>query len=450
MSERAQDNASGNSFPLVILAVVVVAGLVLMYFSSSSSRIERSAIGTDGLAIWLQDQGIEVQKTAPEEIVGQKTPILRVLPLYDTDLTVGPRETEELEAGSPRATLRNLSLEAFRSKIDSADTLVILPKWRSDMITSATADPDVLIPPGQMTIFGLWRGPTVAAAGEGFVQAPVTKDQTDEALAGEAALYAPRVFSDIVDDACMPLLTLAGRGTLLARCDDLWGDGSSFYLLSDPDLVDNHGLANGDNADLAVAMIAPLAEGRPVYIDTSTYANITDTSGQDPRVRSLADLGRFFEYPFSLFWIGIVIASGLALWRGSRRFGAPLGEARALDMASKARTIAASARLLRLAGSQSDLVSAYIRARMETLDGIVLGAARRPMAADAIASEIIRRVSHRVPATGQRLAKAYGQLVADGPETHQRLAALIPFEEAFQETLDAFGHASRPSRPADR
>ena len=194
MSERAQNDASGNAFPLVILAGVVVAGLALMFLSSSSSRIERSAIGTDGLAIWLQDQGIAVEKTAPEEIVGQKTPILRILPLYDTDLTVGPRETEELEAGSPRATLRNLSLAAFRSKIESADTLVILPKWRSDMITSGTADPDVLIPPGQMTIFGLWRGPTVAAAGEGFVQAPVTKDLTDETLAGEAALYAPRGF----------------------------------------------------------------------------------------------------------------------------------------------------------------------------------------------------------------------------------------------------------------
>ncbi|MEO2039354.1 MAG: hypothetical protein ABGW90_11775, partial [Martelella sp.] len=147
-------------------------------------------------------------------------------------------------------------------------------------------------------------------------------------------------------------------------------------------------------------------------------------------------------------WIGIVIASGLALWRGSRRFGAPFGEVNALDMASKARTITASARLLRLAGSERDLVSAYIRARMETLDGIVLGAARRPMA--AVASEIIRRVNHRVPETGRRLAEAYSQLAGDGPDTHQRLTALIPFEEAFQETLDAFGYAARPSRPADR
>lgn len=450
MSERSRDGDAGNSAPLIILAVVVITGLALMYFSSSSNRIDRSAIGTDGLAIWFQEQGIAVQKTAPEEIVGQKTPILRILPLYDTDLTVGRQESEALEEGSPRATLRNLSLAAFRAKIDSADTLVVLPKWRSDMITSATADPDVLIPPGQMTVFGLWRGPTVTDAGEGFVQAPITNRQTKETLEGEAALYAPRVLSDTVNDECTPILTLTGKGTLLARCDDLWGDGSSFYLLSDPDLVDNHGLANGDNAELAVAMIAPLAKDRPVYIDTTTYTNITDTSGQDPRVRSLADLGRFFEYPFSLFWIGIVIASGLALWRGSRRFGAPVGEAQILDVASKTRTITASARLLRLAGSQSDLVTAYIRARMETLDGIVLGASRRPMAADAVASEIIRRVRHRVPETGARLAEAYGQLAEDIADTHQRLAALIPFEEAFQETLDAFGYASRPSRPADR
>lgn len=450
MSARAQNGASGNSLPLIILAGVVVAGLALMFLASSSSRIERSAIGTDGLALWLQERGIEVLKTEPEEVVGQKTPILRILPLYDTNLTVGRRESEDFEDGSPRATLRDLPLEAFWSKIESADTLVILPKWRSDMITSATADPGVLIPPGQITIFSRWRGPTVADAGEGFVQAAIINEQTDETLAGEAALYQARVFSDTIDDECLPILSLAGKGTLLSRCDDLWDDGSSFYLLSDPDLLNNHGLANGDNADLAVALIEPLASGRPVYIDTTIYANIIDTSGQDPRVRSLSDLGRFFEYPFSLFWIGIVIAVGLALWRGSRRFGAPVGETQTLDMASKVRTITASARLLRLAGSERDLVSAYIRARMATLDGIVLGASRRPMTADEIAGEIIRRVRHRVPETGKRLADAYDQLAGDNPDTHQRLAALIPFEEAFQETLDAFGHAARPSRPADR
>lgn len=445
MSERTPDEIRGNSsLPLVILAAVVVIALALL-FLSGSGRIDRSAIGTDGLALWLQDRGIDVLKTEPEEVVGQKTPILRILPLYDTYLTVGRSESEDFEDGSPRATLRDLPLEAFWSKIESADTLVILPKWRSDMITSATADPGVLIPTGQMTIFSRWRGPAVADAGEGFVQAAIIDEQTDETLAEEAALYEARVFSDTVNDECLPVLTLAGRGTLLARCDDLWGDGSSFYLLSDPDLLNNHGLANGDNADLAVAMIEPLAAGRPVYIDTTIYANIIDTSGQDPRVRSLSDLGRFFEYPFSLFWIGIVVATGLALWRGSRRFGAPVGEAASGEVASKARTIAASARLLRLSGSQGDLVSAYVQARMETLDGVVLGVSRRAMNKDEIAGEIMRRVARRVPETGERLAEAYAQVVAPVPDTHQRLAALIPFEKAFQETLDAFGHASRPS-----
>ncbi|TCT34791.1 hypothetical protein [Martelella mediterranea] len=444
MNERSPDGASGNSVPLIVLASVVIAGIALMFFSSSG-RIERSAIGTDGLGIWLAEQGLGVEKKAPEEIVGEKTPILRILPLYDTDLTAGRQDIEEADADYPRATLRNLSLETFLAKIESADTLVVLPKWRSDMITSGTADPGVLIPQGQMTVFGYGRGSLITTAGDGFVQSAITGDQTGETFEGDAALYAPRVLRDSLEDVCEPILTLAGRGTLLARCADIWGEGLSFYLLSDPDLVNNHGLANGDNADLASRIISKLAEGRPVYIDTTTYANIADTSGLDPRQRSLADLRRFFEYPFSLFWIGIVIASGLALWRGSRRFGAPVGEAQILDVASKVRTIAASARLLRLSGSQDDLASAYLRARMVTLDDIVLGAARRPMSGDEVAAEILRRVRHRVPETGARLSDAYHQVAGPAAASQQRLAALIPFEKAFQETLDAFGHASRPS-----
>ena len=334
MSERSHAGANGNSLPIITLSVIVIAGLALLHFSSSN-RIERSAIGTDGLGVWLEEQGVPVLKSAPEETAGEKTPILRVLPLYDTDLTVGHQETEKLEGDLPSTTLRNLSLETFRAKIESADTLVVLPKWRSDMITSGTADLGVLIPLGQMTVFGLWRGPLVASAGEDFVQSAITDAQTGDAFEGEAALYAPRVLSDIVDDACIPVLALDGRGTLFARCTDLWGEGVSFYLLSDPDLVNNHGLANGDNAQLASVIIKSFAEGRPVYIDTTTYANIADTSGLDPRERTLADLGRFFEYPFSLFWLGVVIAAGLALWRGSFRFGSPVGEAASIDLASQ-------------------------------------------------------------------------------------------------------------------
>ncbi|MET3601798.1 hypothetical protein [Martelella mangrovi] len=445
MSEKTPVKAQeSSSFPLVILAAVVVAAMVLIFFSGSS-RIDRSAIGTDGLALWLKREGIAVEPSAPEEVRGEKTPILRLLPLYDTDLTVGRGETKELEAGSPAATLRNLSLETFRAKIGNADTLVVLPKWRSDMVTSGTATPEVLIPTGQLTIFGLWRGPSVRSAGEDFVVSPIIDSRTGEAMDGEAALYAPRVLSDVFDEACAPLLTLGDKGTLLARCEDLWGEGDSFYMLSDPDLLDNHGLANGDNARLAPAVIGKLAEGRPVYIDNTTYANITDTSGLDPRERSLADLERFFEYPFSLLWISIVVTAGLALWRGSRRFGSPVGEADTADMASKTRTIAASARLLRLSGDQDDLVFAYVDARMDTLDAAVLGPSRRPMTAPETMAQIMTRVRRRVPETGERLAQTYDAVVKTGLDSHQRLAALIPFEKAVQETLDAFGHASRPS-----
>ncbi|WP_174801101.1 hypothetical protein [Martelella limonii] len=439
MSEVKQTTA-GSSTPLAVMAVIVIGALSLMFFLGKAD-IERSAIGTAGLAIWLEGQDVSVDHDAPVEIAGEKTPILRILPLYDPYLTIGRGDDDEREASAQRLTFRKMPLEVFTSKIESADTLVVLPKWRSDMVSTGKADRGALIADAQMTVFGIWRGPSVRTL-DGLLAETAVLDQ-DGASLGQAALYAPRVLSEGMNEICEPLLTLGDEGTLLARCDDVYEDGVSFYLLSDPDLLDNHGLANGDNASIATEMIRDLAAGRPVYIDPTTYANVTDTSGVDPHERSLADLGRFFGYPFSLFWLGAGLTVLLALWRGSRRFGEPLESEGMAVIGSKSQTISASSRLLRLSGSQSDLVAAYVRARMELLNAVVLGPSRR--ASGTVAQDIMTRVSRRAPETGARLATAYAAVTDPELDPHRRLSALTPFEKAVQETLDEFGHASRPS-----
>ncbi|MGO8264182.1 hypothetical protein ACC763_39270, partial [Rhizobium ruizarguesonis] len=49
-------------------------------------------------------------------------------------------------------------------------------------------------------------------------------------------------------------------------------DDPNVYLLSDPDLLNNHGLALADNASFAVSLVTLLrgaGEKRPVYLDTA-------------------------------------------------------------------------------------------------------------------------------------------------------------------------------------
>ena len=88
------------------------------------------------------------------------------------------------------------------------------------------------------------------------------------------------------------------------------------WILADPDPMQNHGLADPDNAVFSVALINALrgADGNIVF---------------DEVVHGLAEKARsplrlLFEFPFVLATLQGVIAVALLLWATVRRFGAPL------------------------------------------------------------------------------------------------------------------------------
>ena len=258
---------------------------------------------------------------------------------------------------------------------------------------------------------------------------------------GPITLYAPQVLGSTFEDSCEAIWQVADVGTLLAYCDGFSPNGSSFYVLSDPDILNNHGLSLGDNAAAAVSMMRFLAPDRSVFLDPGGEIAPEPTLEEE----SFADPSRFFRYPFALVWIGVAAILLLSLWRGNVRFGFPAARQAFGGFQSKRDTIRASGRLMRLAGDGEELAGAYARARMEALLDILLGTGARSASAGG-ADAVIRFLRHRSPDLGARMETAYRQLVSGEPGGRPSSAALAPFESVFQEILDEFGRASRPSR----
>ena len=83
-------------------------------------------------------------------------------------------------------------------------------------------------------------------------------------------------------------------------------------VLSDPDMLSNHGLAHAGNPTAALAMLSELdRDGGPVVIDETLHGY-----GREPSVyRSL------FDFPMLLATLQVALTVGVLLWAGMARFG---------------------------------------------------------------------------------------------------------------------------------
>lgn len=127
------------------------------------------------------------------------------------------------------------------------------------------------------------------------------------------------------------------------------------YVLSDPDLIANHGIVDGDNAAVVVRALQELCAGeRMLVLDETLHGH-----AQAPSV--WAELGR---YPLLLLPLHLLLVAALVLWAAPARFGAPL-RARPAIAAGKAFLIENIAGLLAMAGPSADALRRYARARLQ-------------------------------------------------------------------------------------
>ena len=246
--------------------------------------------------------------------------------------------------------------------------LLVLPKWsgtqdpdREEWVSGAAEMPlhevqDVLIAAGLPG--------TVRRADEGDLGDWDTKG-IGSGVRATPTLRWPQLLAEGTPDAT-PVIRCAA-GVLLARYDD-----PPVYVLSDPDLLSTHGLAKGENAVLAVALLDHLRAGGGVVLDETLH-------GVERRPGVWNELLRF---PLSLAVVQALLAAAVLLLAATGRFGAPLRSAPAIEP-GKRFLIENTAGLLRLGAHSGFALDRYLQTS-------VLEAARATHAPANLSRERVR------------------------------------------------------------
>jgi hypothetical protein len=352
-----------------ILILLVLLGLAALAFFGLSRGVDydRSPLGSKGLQVWLQAKGIPVIRSDAHVTQARAEVSLRILSLpIPEGETAAPADGTTESAGPERW--------ARESARYGLPTLIVMAKWRGSVLEEGIARPSDLLALDEIqNELGKIEPSTLRLNrhGSGFEEAHA---RLKAGQSTEIALYQAQTF----DRASLPLTCseLAGTqtGALLVRCDNY----QNVFLLSDPDLLNNHGLALADNASFAVAFISKLrgvGEARPVYLDATGKPLDGEKPRQEGRTyeRSSRDLQRFFTYPLSVIWGTLFAVAAICFWRGAYRFGPALSEASANIELSKTAAIEATARLLRLSGNDGRMAAQFVQHQLADKAQLIFG-----------------------------------------------------------------------------
>ncbi|MEM6421547.1 MAG: hypothetical protein AAF698_03080 [Pseudomonadota bacterium] len=339
---------------LGLLAIMLLGAWMLS--GSDERQLSRSAVGFDGLAAWLRASEVSARTFRGFPQIDPAAVDLRLLPLYDPDPHRRNEAPTTPEASFAAETERDISASILVQKLSLMPTVLILPKWRRGMRLAKAAHPALLVEPAAPSAMLAELVPGIG---------PLTRSQETsqriETTHGDAEIYLPQT---VAAGPCTPIFgdreeMLFGRCPLRGEDETDWSkDG--FWLLTDPDLLNNHGLTRGDNAAIAAAIPGTLGASRPVVDYTAhLWANRQRDEG-----RQWSDLLEFIGWPFTPFWIGLAAFSVLGLWTGAVRSAPAIEDADLGLAASKAVAIASKARLLRAAGHDAALVGVWLDSRL--------------------------------------------------------------------------------------
>ncbi len=434
--EAQQRNTVAN-VAMIVLALLVVAVFTYLLMGNSQRALSRSATGHDGFVQWLQSDQINIKKPFGLSLEADLVS-LRILPLHDTDLETPFAAPEEREDYLKTGTEYDIRARVVENKLAIVRTLIIAPKWTLGARHSGYAHESLLLEDENAS-----RPFRQLGLMSGDFSRPRAKlvEIIDQVSTGESfsvTLYAPQLFPRNLPDACEPVFGSA-IGHLLISC---MRDGEEVLMLSDPDLLNNHGLSLGQNAAFARAFFRPFAEPGMILLDTTTSRFLTP---EPPilRKREWADLLRFFEYPFSLLWGALALGAALALWRSWMRVGPPDTPFHDQLGASKSVSIAAKARLMRMADKRAQIFEAYIQSRLRWLDQVLHG----PHTAG---EDQLRRIVGQIRRKDETLAQSFGAAAAAALSQHTNAspAALKSLADTFEaeteKVLYEFGRSPRP------
>jgi len=181
-------------------------------------------------------------------------------------------------------------------------------------------------------------------------------------------------------------------------------DGQSDYALSEPDLFNNHGIADINNARAALFVIDAMPSSERLFFDV--------TLNGFERSRSMLKL--MLQPPFLAATLCALAATLLMIWHAMYRFGAPRQIGRALALGKQA-LADNQAGLIRMAGREARMGGRYA--------DIVRGLAARAVSAPRdLAGDALTVFLDRLGAKGRtRDTLSDLKAVADGARTRSEL-----------------------------
>jgi hypothetical protein len=290
--------------------------------STGASTFSRSAVGHAGIADVLQRLGIAVVKSRYNSL--EKLAPRSVLVIAE------PRPGQQSEA-------------AIRTLLKADRILLVLPKWTG--LPSEQSPGWIREVRLRSTSEAAWALHLVAPRAE-VVRESGEMKWTSNPFAGVPSLAEP---VQLVRGGGLRPVIATDRGMLVGAVDDR---NRQILVLSDPDLISNHGLARGTNATVAIDLIRRLrgADGSVVFDETVHCYVVKPTS----------PLLLLLGFPFVVATAQGLIAVGLLLWATMARFGAPQPLPPPLS-AGRGGLLQNMAKLIELNGHQQIMVRRYVQ-----------------------------------------------------------------------------------------
>ena len=317
---------------LIVATAIGFIGMVAMQIfaddlvprrTAGSSAYSYSAIGHHGAVETLRRSGYNVVVSRYDS--AGKAGIAGILVLAEPLL---PALSDQAMAGLQRA--RNI--------------LLVLPKWQG---TADPQQPDWL---SQAELLPTDYVDAVLTKVTGYDGTGIARNVEDTVAPPAMAVVAPTLTSAQFIDAAPQFARIGTeQGVLLAMFPRV---GRNIWVVSDPDILANHGLGRGDNAGVLLEIVRHISPtARAIVFDETLH-------GFEQRPSLWYAI---FEFPFILVTFCCAIALAVFLWAATGRFGAPLPSPPTLRP-GKAGLIANTAELLRAGGHASHILSRYVDA----------------------------------------------------------------------------------------
>ncbi len=163
----------------------------------------------------------------------------------------------------------------------------------------------------------------------------------------ELRLPAPAVLQTMTSNALEPIITDPAGRIVLGKLKD-----QQLYVLADPDLLNNHGMADERRARDALALLD--------YVNSTGATSILFDVTANGLGRSRSPLKLAFDPPFLAVTLTILAAMLLAGWQALARFG-PVRRAERAVAFGKAALVDNCAALIRKAGRETHLGGRYVK-----------------------------------------------------------------------------------------